>query len=48
MKYIMLDTRVLLDIATKKSSLPLILALEEMISSGNTKLIRVADFIEVM
>ncbi|MEA5447817.1 PIN domain-containing protein [Leptolyngbya sp. CCNP1308] len=39
MNYMMLDTCVLLDISTRKSDLPVVSALEELVSSGNVRLL---------
>lgn len=44
MNYIFLDTCVLLDVSTKRSALPLVSALEEMVGSNSVKLV-LADLV---
>ncbi|WP_193085126.1 PIN domain-containing protein [Halomonas sp. 3F2F] len=44
MNYIFLDTCVLLDVSTKRSDLPLVSALEELVSSNSVKLV-LADLV---
>lgn len=39
MHYMMLDTCVLLDIATRKADLPIVSALEELVSAGSLRLV---------